>query len=146
LAHQALAQNGLRAVSRDLTWHRFLSARTPRTGICRLSCNENNRIKADGGRNDRNNSVHFRRRVRSIHQKPSAREIEACRPWLEAEIRVIDPRVLVCMVATAVQSIFRRHLPILQNRGRWMSSSVCPKTLITVHPSSILKAIRSSTA
>src|SRR6201988_1215022 len=58
---------------------------------------------------------HFKWRAvgkRRIHQKPSAREIEACRPWLEAEIREIDPRVLICMGATAVRSIFRRQLPI----------------------------------
>ena len=90
---------------------------------------------------------HFKWRAvgkRRIHQKPSAREIEACRPWLEAEIREIDPRVLICMGATAVRSIFRRQLPILKNRGRWMCSPFCPKTLITVHPSSILRAMDQS--
>lgn len=87
---------------------------------------------------------HFKWRVagkRRIHQKPSSREIEACRPWLEAEIRSTNPRVLICMGATAVRSIFRRDLPIQKNRGRWMSSPLCPKTLITVHPSSVLRAI-----
>jgi DNA polymerase len=86
---------------------------------------------------------HFKWRAagkRRIHQKPSAREIESCRPWLEAEIRVTNPRVLICMGATAVRSIFRRQLPILENRGRWMSSPFCAKTLVTVHPSSVLRA------
>ena len=86
---------------------------------------------------------HFKWRAagkRRIHQKPSAREIEACRPWLEAEIRVINPRVLICLGATAVRSILRRDLPILKNRGRWMSSPLCLKTLVTVHPSSVLRA------
>jgi uracil-DNA glycosylase len=85
---------------------------------------------------------HFKWRAagkRRIHQKPGAREIEACRPWLEAEIRGTDPRVLICMGATAVRSIFRRELPIQKSRDRWMSSSFCPKTLITVHPSSVLR-------
>ena len=61
---------------------------------------------------------HFKWRAagkRRIHQKPSAREIEACRPWLEAEIHLVNPRVLICMGATAVRSIFRRELLILKN-------------------------------
>jgi len=77
---------------------------------------------------------------RRIHQKPSAREIEACRPWLEAEIHGVSPKVLICMGATAVRSIFRRELPILKNRGLWLSSPLCPKTLVTAHPSSVLRA------
>jgi uracil-DNA glycosylase family protein len=77
---------------------------------------------------------------RRIHEKPSAREIEACRPWLEAEIRATNPAILVCLGATAVRSVFGQGLPILKNRGRWMPSTFCSKTLITVHPSSILRA------
>ena len=86
---------------------------------------------------------HFKWRAagkRRIHQKPSAREIEACRPWLEAEIHGVSPKVLICMGATAVRSIFRRELPILKNRGLWLSSPLCPKTLVTAHPSSVLRA------
>jgi uracil-DNA glycosylase family protein len=78
--------------------------------------------------------------TRRIHEKPSAREMEACRPWLEAEIRATSPAILVCLGATAVRSVFGQELPILKNRGRWMSSPFCPKTLITVHPSSVLRA------
>jgi uracil-DNA glycosylase family protein len=77
---------------------------------------------------------------RRIHEKPSAREIEACRPWLEAEIRATNPTILVCLGATAVRSVCGRGLPVLKNRGRWISSPFCPKTLITVHPSSVLRA------
>jgi uracil-DNA glycosylase family protein len=77
---------------------------------------------------------------RRIHERPSAREIEACRPWLEAEILATKPSVLVCLGASAVRSIFGRGLPISKNRGRLISSPFCQKTLITVHPSSVLRA------
>jgi uracil-DNA glycosylase family protein len=77
---------------------------------------------------------------RRIHEKPSAREIEACRPWLIAELQFLRPDTIVCLGASAVRSAFGKDLPILKNRGRWMSSDLSPKTLITVHPSSILRA------
>jgi uracil-DNA glycosylase len=77
---------------------------------------------------------------RRIHQKPSSREIEACRPWLNAEIRSLEPQFLVCLGATAVRSVFGKDLSVLKNRGRWMPSLFSPKTLITIHPSSILRA------
>jgi uracil-DNA glycosylase family protein len=77
---------------------------------------------------------------RRIHEKPSSREIEACRPWLIAELQFLRPEMIVCLGASAVRSTFGKDLPILKNRGRWMSSDLSPKTLITVHPSSILRA------
>jgi uracil-DNA glycosylase len=77
---------------------------------------------------------------RRIHEKPSAREIEACRPWLIAELQFLRPETIVCLGGSAVRSAFGKDLPILKNRGRWMSSDLSPKTLITVHPSSILRA------
>jgi uracil-DNA glycosylase len=77
---------------------------------------------------------------RRIHEKPSAREIEACRPWLEAEVLATNPAILICMGATAVRSVFGRGLPVMKNRGCWLPSQFCQKTLITVHPSSILRA------
>ena len=77
---------------------------------------------------------------RRIHVKPSSREIEACRPWLIAEIRCLHPKSIVCLGASAVRSAFGKDLPILKSRGQWMTSPLCPKTLITVHPSSILRA------
>jgi uracil-DNA glycosylase len=86
---------------------------------------------------------HFKwepRGKRRIHQKPSSREIEACRPWLNAEIRSLEPQFLVCLGATAVRSVFGKDVPVLKNRGRWMPSLFSPKTLITIHPSSILRA------
>jgi DNA polymerase len=86
---------------------------------------------------------HFKwepRGKRRIHQKPSAREIEACRPWLNAEIRSLEPEFLVCLGATAVRSVFGKDVPVLKNRGCWRPSLFSPKTLITIHPSSVLRA------
>jgi uracil-DNA glycosylase family protein len=100
-------------------------------GIDRSQCYVTNAVK------------HFKWRPsgkRRIHEKPSAREIEACRPWLIAELQFLRPRTIVCLGASAVRSAFGKDLPILKNRGRWMSSDLSPKTLITVHPSSILRA------
>jgi uracil-DNA glycosylase len=77
---------------------------------------------------------------RRLHEKPSSREIEACRPWLMAELHCLQPESIVCLGASAVRSAFGKVLPILKSRGRWMTSPMCPKTLITVHPSSILRA------
>jgi uracil-DNA glycosylase len=86
---------------------------------------------------------HFKwkpRGKRRIHEKPSSREIEACRPWLMAELQSLQPESIVCLGASAVRSVFGKDLPILKSRGRWMASPMSPKTLITVHPSSILRA------
>lgn len=86
---------------------------------------------------------HFKwepRGKRRIHQKPSSREIEACRPWLNAEIRSLEPQFVVCLGATAVRSVFGKDVPVLKNRGCWMPSLFSPKTLITIHPSSVLRA------
>jgi uracil-DNA glycosylase family protein len=77
---------------------------------------------------------------RRIHEKPHPREIEACRPWLIAELQFLRPEMIVCLGASAVRSAFGKDLPILKNRGHWTDSDLCPKTLITVHPSSILRA------
>jgi uracil-DNA glycosylase len=100
-------------------------------GIDRSKCYVTNAVK------------HFKwkaRGKRRIHEKPSAREIEACRPWLIAELRSLEPDVIVCLGATAVRAAFGKVLPILKNRGRWMTSLLYSKTLITVHPSSVLRA------
>lgn len=77
---------------------------------------------------------------RRLHKKPSAREIAACRPWLEAELNVIKPVVLICLGATAAQSILGPSVRVLRDRGRTMESPFCERTLVTVHPSSLLRA------
>jgi DNA polymerase len=86
---------------------------------------------------------HFKwepRGKRRLHKKPSEREIAACRPWLEAELSIIQPHVLVCLGSTAAQSILGPHVRVLRDRGKFMESKYCPKTFVTVHPSSLLRA------
>jgi uracil-DNA glycosylase len=77
--------------------------------------------------------------TRRVHQRPSAREIAACLPWLEKEIDLIRPPVLVCLGATAAQALFGREFRVTRDRGRPVPSSLAPSALATVHPSSILR-------
>ena len=86
---------------------------------------------------------HFKwqpRGKRRIHQKPNAAEIAACRPWLDAELAVVRPEVLVCLGATAAQALLGRSFRVTRDRGRLVESPLAPATLATVHPSSILRA------
>jgi DNA polymerase len=86
---------------------------------------------------------HFKwqaRGKRRIHQKPSWSEIAACRPWLDAELRVVKPRVLVCLGATAAQALLGRQFRVTKERGRPVESDLAPVVVATVHPSSILRA------
>ena len=85
---------------------------------------------------------HFKwepRGKRRIHQKPNSREIAACRPWLEAELRVVRPHVLVCLGATAAQSIFGPSFRVTRERGKVLASEFASKVVATVHPSSLLR-------
>ncbi len=75
-----------------------------------------------------------------LHKKPNSREIYACRPWLEAELRVIEPEVLVCLGATAAQAIFGRDFRITVGRGKVQATEWCPRTVATWHPAAILRA------
>ncbi len=77
---------------------------------------------------------------RRIHKKPRYSEIQACRPWLEAELRVVKPEVLVCLGATAAQSLLGRTFRVNRQRGQRVESSLAPYVTATVHPSSILRA------
>jgi len=86
---------------------------------------------------------HFKwepRGKRRLHKKPNAIEISACRPWLEAEISVVRPEVVVLLGATAAQGILGRDFRVTQHRGKWVKSEIAPHVLATVHPSSILRA------
>jgi uracil-DNA glycosylase family protein len=86
---------------------------------------------------------HFKwqaRGKRRIHQKPSAFEVAACRPWLDAELRVVKPRVLVCLGATAAQALLGRQFRVTQQRGEPVASELAPVVIATVHPSSILRS------
>ncbi|MGN6430528.1 MAG: UdgX family uracil-DNA binding protein [Gaiellaceae bacterium] len=77
---------------------------------------------------------------RRIHQKPNWREIAACRPWLDAEVAVLKPRVLVCLGATAAQALLGRDFRVSRQRGELVDSPLAPSAIATVHPSSILRA------
>ena len=77
---------------------------------------------------------------RRIHKKPRASEIAACRPWLDAEIARLRPRVIVCLGATAAQALLGPKFRVTQHRGEFVESSLAPHVLATVHPSSILRA------
>jgi len=77
---------------------------------------------------------------RRIHQKPNWSEIAACSPWLEAELAVVKPKVLVCLGATAAQALLGRKFRVTQHRGEVVSSDLAPVVIATVHPSSILRA------
>ena len=86
---------------------------------------------------------HFKwepRGKRRIHQKPNAAEMAACRPWLEAELAVVRPRVLVALGATAAQSLLGKQFRVTKQRGIPIESDIAPHVLATVHPSSILRA------
>ena len=86
---------------------------------------------------------HFKwepRGKRRIHQKPNWAELAACRPWLEAELAVVKPRVLVALGSTAAQSLFGRQFRVTKQRGVPIESELAPNAIATVHPSSILRA------
>jgi len=76
---------------------------------------------------------------RRMHKKPNAREIAACRPWLNQEIAVVKPLILVCLGATAAQALLGPQIRVTKDRGVLMSSPLAPHALATVHPSSILR-------
>ena len=86
---------------------------------------------------------HFKwqaRGKRRIHQKPNAAEIAACRPWLDAELELVRPKVIVCLGATAAQALLGRKFRVTQQRGVPVESALAPYVIATVHPSSILRA------
>jgi DNA polymerase len=85
---------------------------------------------------------HFKwqaRGKRRIHQKPNWAEMTACQPWLEAELEVVQPRVLVLLGATAAQSLLGREFRVTQHRGELLESDLAEAVTATVHPSSILR-------
>ena len=99
-------------------------------GIPRETCYVTNTVK------------HFKfepRGERRIHAKPNAREIAACKPWLESEIEAIKPKMIVCLGATAAQALLGREFRVTQHRGEAIKSDLAPWVLATVHPSSLLR-------
>lgn len=86
---------------------------------------------------------HFKwepRGKRRIHAKPNAAEISACRPWLETEIALVKPRVIVLLGATAAQALLGKSFKVSRQRGEFVESPLAPLVTATVHPSSILRA------
>jgi uracil-DNA glycosylase family protein len=86
---------------------------------------------------------HFKwqaRGKRRIHAKPAWSEIAACRPWLDAELTVVKPEVLVCLGATAAQALLGRSFRVTRERGKPVESDLAPHVLATIHPSAILRA------
>jgi uracil-DNA glycosylase len=85
---------------------------------------------------------HFKweaRGKRRIHQKPNAAELAACRPWLDAELEAVSPKVLVVLGATAAQALLGRQFRVTKERGGPVESNLAPHVVATVHPSSILR-------
>jgi uracil-DNA glycosylase len=88
---------------------------------------------------------HFRwvateRGKRRIHKKPRHCEIEACRPWLDAELKVVQPKVLVCLGASAAQALLGKDFRVSRDRGKLVPCKLAPHVMATTHPSSILRA------
>ena len=86
---------------------------------------------------------HFKfeeRGKRRIHGKPTATEVFACFPWLEAELTVIRPELVICLGATAAQALLGRSFRLTQHRGEIFSHRLAPQVMATVHPSALLRA------
>ncbi len=85
---------------------------------------------------------HFKwypRGKRRMHEKPDAREINACLPWLEGELEVVEPEVLMCLGATASRALLGSSFRVTRQRGEWIDSEWAPKVTATLHPSAILR-------
>lgn len=110
---------------------RLLDAALEEAGIARRDAYVTNVVK------------HFKwepRGKRRIHAKPNSVEIAACVPWLNAELALVKPQVLVCLGATAAQALLGRAFRVTQHRGEFVESPLAPHVMATVHPSSILRA------
>lgn len=110
---------------------RLLDAALAQAGITREKTYITNAVK------------HFKwepRGKRRIHKKPNAAEMTACRPWLDAEIAAVKPKIIVCLGATAAQSLLGRAFRVTQHRGELLACELAPFVMATVHPSSILRA------
>ena len=86
---------------------------------------------------------HFKwepRGKRRIHKKPRISEINACRPWLEAELKAVAPAILVCLGATAAQSVMGSGFRLMAQRGQLLTSPLAEKVVTTIHPSAVLRA------
>jgi uracil-DNA glycosylase len=85
---------------------------------------------------------HFKwiwRGKRRLHQKPAIRQVAACRPWLEAELESVRPKIVICLGATAAQAVLGKPVSITKERGKFIDSSSGLLTFITIHPSAIYR-------
>ena len=85
---------------------------------------------------------HFKweaRGKRRIHQRPSAMEMHACRPWLEAELQVVQPELLIALGAVAARSLYGTAVKVTRDRGKPLDTELAPAASVTVHPSSLLR-------
>ena len=85
---------------------------------------------------------HFKWRPRGnrrLHQTPRAREIEACKPWLEAEVQAVEPEAVLAMGATAARSLFGTKVKVTKDRGKPLESPLAPVAAVTIHPSALLR-------
>lgn len=99
-------------------------------GISRPDCYFTNAVK------------HFNwepRGKRRIHKKPSPREVAACRPWLEAELGIVKPAIVVCLGATAAAAVMGSAIRVLRDRGKLLTSPLVESVLVTIHPSAMLR-------
>ena len=106
------------------------ASRNPRAGIDRGDTYVTNVVK------------HFKweaKGKRRMHRKPNAREIAACLPWLEKEIELIKPEVLVCLGATAAQALLGRDFRVTVDHGKLLDTRLASRALATIHPSSVLR-------
>ena len=110
---------------------RLLDRALAEAGVPRERCWVTNAVK------------HFKwkpRGKRRIHERPNSREVAACRPWLEAELATLEPRVLVCLGATAAGAILGPKVRVTRDRGHIVASPFAERTMATIHPSAILRA------
>lgn len=85
---------------------------------------------------------HFKfspRGKRRIHAKPTATEVSACRPWLQAEVAAVNPQLIVAMGSTAARSVMGREMRVMSDRGQFFSHEWAESALVTVHPSALLR-------
>jgi uracil-DNA glycosylase len=86
---------------------------------------------------------HFKNEIRGnrrLHRSPAASEIGACKPWLERELRIVKPRVIVCLGLSAAQSVLGKKITLRDVRGKFIVTDYSEKTIVTTHPSAILRA------
>lgn len=109
---------------------RLLDRALAKAGVDRQKCYVTNAVK------------HFKwepRGKRRLHQKPNSREIAACRPWWQAELKIMQPRGLVCLGGTAARAVFEREVKVMSERGDIVETTWAARTLITIHPSSLFR-------